>query len=72
MSEHSRGRRFPLTLDAVVERKPVERQRETRGEGRGSNLRSGGICGCELQHLPHELLRCGHSDLPFTRVHCLS
>ncbi len=30
MSEHSRGRRFPLTLDAVVERKPVERQRETR------------------------------------------
>ncbi|WP_247422821.1 protein-L-isoaspartate(D-aspartate) O-methyltransferase [Ralstonia pseudosolanacearum] len=30
MSERSRGRRFPLTLDAVVERKPAERQRETR------------------------------------------
>lgn len=30
MSERPRDRRFPLTLDAVVERKPVERQRETR------------------------------------------
>ena len=30
MSERSRDRRFPLPLDAVVERKPVERQRETR------------------------------------------
>jgi len=30
MSERSRDRRFPLSLDAVVERKPVERQRETR------------------------------------------
>ncbi|WP_296225028.1 protein-L-isoaspartate(D-aspartate) O-methyltransferase [Ralstonia sp. UBA689] len=30
MSERSRDRRFPLTLDAVVERKPVERQREAR------------------------------------------
>jgi protein-L-isoaspartate(D-aspartate) O-methyltransferase len=30
MSERPRGRRFPLTLDAVVERKPAERQRETR------------------------------------------
>lgn len=30
MSERPRDRRFPLPLDAVVERKPVERQRETR------------------------------------------
>jgi protein-L-isoaspartate(D-aspartate) O-methyltransferase len=30
MAERPRGPRFPLTLDAVVERKPVERQRETR------------------------------------------
>ncbi|CAJ0798266.1 Protein-L-isoaspartate O-methyltransferase [Ralstonia condita] len=30
MSERPRGRRFPLTLDAVVERQPAERQRETR------------------------------------------
>ena len=30
MSERSRDRRFPLPLDAVVERKPAERQRETR------------------------------------------
>lgn len=30
MSERPRDRRFPLTLDAVVERKPADRQRETR------------------------------------------
>lgn len=30
MPERSRDRRFPLTLDAVVERKPLERQREAR------------------------------------------
>ncbi|GCB03043.1 protein-L-isoaspartate(D-aspartate) O-methyltransferase [Ralstonia sp. SET104] len=30
MSERPRDRRFPLPLDAVVERKPVERQREMR------------------------------------------
>lgn len=30
MSERPRDRRFPLTLDAVVERKPAGRQRETR------------------------------------------